>query len=317
MPEKITSATIKAKAAELGFAACGVASSEPLRTQVFFKGWLKNEMHADMRWIAKDETTAKRGDLKLIMPEVQSVICVAMHYRTSDELDKSTFGGIARYAQGNDYHDFMTKRLRELLHWMQEQTDCNGRVYVDTGPVLERELAQRAGIGWAGKNTLIMSRELGSYFLLGEILIDLPLDFDEPHWQDYCGTCTACIDACPTDALKPHELDANRCISFHTIENREAPPAELAEKFGDWIFGCDACQEVCPWNHKSTFTSDEPQLWQRAQMPKLDEWEEISQEEFSARLSKSPIKRAKRAGMQRNAKIANHNEEVELEEPRA
>lgn len=306
MPENLTSA-IKTKAAQLGFAACGIASPEPLRTQVFFRGWLKNEMYADMRWINKEETTAKRGDLKLIMPEVQSVICVAMHYRTDGELDKSTFGGIARYAQGQDYHDFMVKRLRELLHWMQQHTECNGRVYVDTGPVLERELAQRAGIGWAGKNTLIMSRELGSYFLLGEILVDLPLDYDEPHWQDYCGSCTACIDACPTDALKPHELDANRCISYHTIENRNEPPAQLARQFDNWIFGCDVCQEVCPWNQKSTFTSAEPQLWQRPQMPQLHEWEDIPQEEFSARLNKSPIKRAKRAGMQRNAKIANAN----------
>jgi epoxyqueuosine reductase len=309
----MTSAAIKAKAAALGFAACGIASPEPLRTQVFFQSWIENEMYADMRWIAKEETTAKRGNLKLIMPEVQSVICVAMHYRTSGELDKSTFGGIARYAQGRDYHDFMTKRLRELLAWMQEQTKCAGRVYVDTGPVLERELAQRAGLGWAGKNTLIMSRELGSYFLLGEILVDVPLDYDEPHWQDYCGSCTACIDACPTDALKPHELDASRCISYHTIENREAPPPELTEKFSDWIFGCDICQEVCPWNHKSTFTSNEPELWQREQMPRLQEWENISQEDFSARLSKSPLKRAKRAGMQRNAKIAITN----IEEPRA
>lgn len=303
----LTSQHIKTKAAELGFAACGVASPEPLRTQVFFQSWIKNKMYANMQWIAKEESTARRGDLKRIMPEVQSVICVAMHYRTSRELDKSTFGGIARYAQGYDYHDFMTDRLRQLLHWMQEQTECAGRVYVDTGPVLERELAQRAGIGWAGKNTLIMSRELGSYFLLGEILVDVPLQFDEPHWQDYCGSCTACIDACPTDALKPHELDANRCISYHTIENRELPPAELAEKFGDWIFGCDACQEVCPWNHKSTFVSHEPELWQREQMPAKQEWEDISQEEFSARLRKSPLKRAKRAGMQRNAKIARNN----------
>lgn len=308
MANFVTSATIKSKAKELGFAACGIASLEPLKTQMFFQSWIANGMNATMNWMSKEESAAKRGDLKIVMPEVQSVICVAMHYRTDNELDKSTFGGIARYAQGNDYHDFMTNRLHELLHWMQEQTECAGRVYVDTGPVLERELAQRAGIGWSGKNTLVMSRELGSYFLLGEILTDLSLEFDEPHWQDYCGSCTACIDACPTDALKPHELDANRCISYHTIENREPALAELAEKFGDWIFGCDACQEVCPWNHKSTFTSNEPQLWQREQMPKLDEWEHISQEEFSARLSKSPIKRAKRAGMQRNARIANSNE---------
>ncbi|MEO6909000.1 MAG: tRNA epoxyqueuosine(34) reductase QueG [Abditibacteriaceae bacterium] len=309
MPETLNSSVIKAKAHELGFAVCGIASPEPLRTQVFFENWISNGMNATMDWMAKEESVAKRSDLKLIMPEVQSVICMAMHYRTHGELDKSTFGGIARYAQGNDYHDFMTKRLRELLHWIQEQTECVGRVYVDTGPVLERELAQRAGIGWAGKNTLIMSRELGSYFLLGEILVDLPLQYDEPYWQDYCGTCTACIDACPTDALKPHELDANRCISYHTIENLEEPPSDLVVNFGDWIFGCDACQEVCPWNHKSTFTSEEPHLWQRQQMPALEEWEGISQEDFSARLSKSPIKRAKRAGMQRNAAIAVSNEQ--------
>jgi len=309
MPEELTSEDIKAKARELGFAACGIASPEPLRTQVFYRSWIEQGRHADMQWMAREDSIAKRGDLKRVFPEVKSVVCVAMHYRTSGELDKSTFGGIARYAQGKDYHDFMTKRLRALLAWMQEQTLCNGRVYVDTGPVLERELAQRAGIGWAGKNTLIISRELGSYFLLGEILLDLPLAFDEPHWQDYCGSCTACIDACPTDALRPHEMDAGRCISYHTIENREGAPPELAAHFKEWIFGCDICQEVCPWNSKSTFTSDEPELWQRETMPELDEWEDIPQEEFSTRLTKSPLKRAKRAGMQRNARIAVRNKE--------
>ena len=179
---------------------------------------------------------------------------------------------------------------------------------MDTGPVLEREWAQRAGLGWIGKNSMLLSRELGSYFLLGEILLDLKIEPDRPHLEEYCGSCTRCMDACPTQAIvAPRVLDANKCISYHTIENREAIPEHLQIKFGDWIFGCDICQEVCPWNNKSTYASDEPELWTRDEFPTLLEWLMLPQEEYSRRLSKSPLKRPKLKGMKRNASNALEN----------
>ncbi len=166
--------------------------------------------------------------------------------------------------RGADYHDIMTARLRELLAWIQTQTPCAGRVYADTGPLLERELAQRAGLGWIGKNTLLLSRELGSYFFLGEILLDIEIEPDRPHIEQFCGSCTRCLHACPTGAFEaPFVLNANKCISYHTIENRESVPRELRALLGDWVFGCDVCQEVCPWNDKSRAFSSEPELWTR------------------------------------------------------
>jgi epoxyqueuosine reductase len=295
-------AQIKQRARQLGFAACGITGAAPPASHERFVAWLEDGHHASMQWLAREDAVAKRGDLQQVLPGCKSVICVAMHYRTDEEWDESTYGGVARYARGLDYHDFMTPRLRELLAWIGEQTNCNGRVYVDTGPVLERDLARRAGIGWVGKNSMLMSRELGSYFLLGEILLDIELPPDAPYEAGFCGTCTRCMDACPTDALEqPFVLNANKCISFHTIENRERIPVELRENFGDWVYGCDICQQVCPWNHKSTFRSAEPQLWQREEFPKLEEWLHLPQSEFSRRLKGSPLKRPKRRGLKRNA----------------
>lgn len=255
-----------------------------------------------MGWMNRPESIEKRADIRKVFPNAKSVICLALHYRTDEPYDEAQMGKIARYARGLDYHDIFPKRQRELLAWLQSQVPCEGRVYTDTGPILEREWAQRAGLGWIGKNTLLLSRELGSYFLLGEIIVDIELPPDAPHLQSFCGTCTRCLDACPTQAfVAPRVLDANKCISYHTIENRKLAPIELREKFSDWVFGCDICQEVCPWNRKSETRSMEPELWTRPEMPKLEEWPTIPQEEFSRRLKGSPIKRTKRRGMRRNA----------------
>ena len=325
MSVHITPEAIKERAKELGFAACGIARVESSATHHHFEEWLENERQADMNWIAREDAVAKRKDVREIMPDAKSVLCVAMHYCTNDNWDREAHGNVARYARGTDYHEFMPQRLRQLLSWIQEHEPCAGRVYVDTGPVLEREWAERAGIGWVGKNTMVLSRELGSYFLLGEIILDLELPPDRPHVEEFCGSCTRCLDACPTDAfVGPRVLDANKCISYHTIENREEIPDELKVKFGDWIFGCDICQQVCPWNNKSTFVSEEPELWRRAEdreIPNMLEWLLLPQEEFSYRLSKSPLKRPKLAGMQRNAKIILENRrkndlEIRLETPK-
>ncbi len=258
--------------------------------------------------MARPEAVEKRADVRNAWPAAKTVVCVALHYRTDAPHDDEKMGKIARYARGNDYHDVLTARLRELLVWIKEKTCCEGRVYVDTGPILERELAQKAGIGWIGKNTMLLSRELGSYFLLGELLLDIELPSDRPHLEQFCGSCTRCLDACPTNAfVGPRVLDANKCISYHTIENRKLAPKSVREKFGDWIFGCDICQEVCPWNAKSGAQSTEIELWTREETPSLLEWLLVPQDEFSRRLKGSPIKRAKRRGMKRNAARALKN----------
>lgn len=299
---------IKRRAKELGFAACGLAHVEASATQEYFARWLDNKFHADMDWIARPDAIKKRSDPRHVLADAKTMICVAMHYRTNHDWDASAHGNVARYARGTDYHEIMPRRLRELLSWIQEQQPCNGRIYVDTGPVLEREWAQRAGLGWIGKNTMLISRELGSYFLLGEIILDIEIEPDQPHVEEYCGSCTRCMDACPTDAfVAPRVLDANKCISYHTIENRTEIPEAQQVKFGDWIFGCDICQEVCPWNGKSTTTSEEPELWKRDEIPTLLEWLMLPQEEYSRRLRKSPLKRPKLKGMQRNTKLVLKN----------
>ena len=293
---------IKERAAQLGFVACGITDVEPLQSHPHFLRWIARGYHATMQYLSREDAAFKRADVRHVMPEAKSIICVAMHYRTSEPWDDEKNGKVARYARGTDYHDFMTPRLRELLSWINEQTPCRGRVYVDTGPILERELARRAGIGWIGKNTMLLSRELGSYFLLGEILLDIELETDRPHVENYCGSCTRCLDACPTNAFAaPGVLDANKCISYHTIENRAAIPRDLRPHFGDWVFGCDICQEVCPWNNKSKAASVEPQLWTREEFPSLLESLMMPQTEFSRRLKGSPLKRAKRRGLKRNA----------------
>lgn len=306
MPEtelRELAAFIKKRAAEMGFAACGIASVEPLTGHGRFLDWIQRGYFASMRWIAREDAAWKRGDVRRIVPSAQSVVCVAMHYRTREEWPEEMTGKVARYARGVDYHDIIVPRLRQLQNEIQARIPCEGRAYADTGPLLERELAQRAGIGWIGKNTMLLSRELGSYFLLGEIMLSLPLPPDAPHVAQYCGSCTRCLDACPTQAFTaPGVLNANRCISFHTIENREHLPHGLREKFGDWVFGCDICQEVCPWNGKSEAFSDEPELWTRqSAAPSLLEMLMAPQDEFSRAWKGSPVKRTKRRGLKRNA----------------
>ncbi len=259
----------------------------------------------------RPDAVSKRADIEQLFPGVRSVVSLAFPYATDEPFDTAKMGGIARYARGVDYHDFLPTRIGELLAWLQARAPCEGKVCVDTAPVLEREWATHAGLGWIGKNTLLMGRAFGSYVLLGELLLDIELPPDAPHIEEFCGTCTRCMDACPTDALvAPRTLDANKCIAFHTIENRSMAPKNLRERFGDWVFGCDICQQVCPWNEKAARdgkVSAEPELWTRPDLPALTEWVAIPQAEFSRRLKGSPLKRAKRRGMKRNAARALKN----------
>ena len=264
-----------------------------------------------MNWMKRPDALEKRANIEKVFPGAKTVVSLAFPYATQEEWNSEEMGHIARYARGFDYHDFLPARLRELLGWIGTQTPCNGKVCVDTAPVLEREWAVRAGIGWIGKNTLLMGRDFGSFVLLGEIILDIEIPPDEAHLESFCGTCTRCLDACPTGALiEPRVLDSNKCIAFHTIENRQLAQKNVREGFKDWVFGCDICQDVCPWNGKAAREgkfSSEIELWTRPEMPTLTEWTSIEQSEFSRRLKGSPIKRTKRRGMKRNAARALKN----------
>jgi epoxyqueuosine reductase len=257
----------------------------------------------------------KRADTRLPFPGVSSAIVVGMDYG-----GRAPSGPVARYARGDDYHDVMVDRLRALHAWLNAQVgrEIHGKAYVDTGPILERDLARRAGLGWFGKNTMLINPERGSFFFLGALLVDLALQPDAPFEHDRCGTCTRCLDACPTGAfVGPRELDARRCISYLTIEAKGAIPEELRAGVGDRLYGCDVCQEVCPWNLRfaSELAADSPYQPRSAlgQLPteggrvrSADLARDVlamTREEFSRAFSKSPMKRAKLRGLKRNAAV--------------
>jgi epoxyqueuosine reductase len=252
---------LKQHATELGFALVGIARPDPSAHAAFFRGWLERGAHGEMSYLARPDAVARRADPRLTLESVRSVVVVAHEYFSEDasaSLGEPAVGVIARYARGRDYHKVMKARLRRLLEWIVEAAgrEVQGRAYVDTGPVLERELASRAGLGWFGKNTMLINPRRGSWFFLGCLFLDLELAPDEPFRSDHCGTCTRCLEACPTGALLGRDesgapvIDARRCISYLTIEQRGPIPPELRPLLGNRIYGCDICQEVCPWNAK-------------------------------------------------------------------
>jgi len=214
---------------------------------------------------------------------------------------------IAKYAYGKDYHFVIKDKLKELLSLLREEIgEINGRVFVDSAPVMERQWAQKAGLGWTGKNSLLLNKDMGSFFFLAELIIDLPLHYDTPVTKDYCGTCTRCIDACPTDAiLQPNLLDASKCISYLTIELKEEIPSEFKGKMENWAFGCDICQDVCPWNRFSK-PHQEPEFLPHPELKSLD-WEEMTKETFDRVFKKSALKRSKWEGLKRTIKFIRHN----------
>lgn len=297
-------AKIKSKAIELGFGKVGIARTETLTDEgQKLQEWLNRGFHGTMDWMARN--VEKRVDPRVVLPEAVSVICVAMNYYVdvahSSEAER---GNISRYAWGDDYHIILTERLNQLLDFVKSVVpDVKAKLYVDTGPVMDKAWAVRAGIGWLGKHTNVITKDYGSWVFLGEIITDLELEYDEPI-ADFCGTCTACIDACPTDAIvEPYVLDSNKCISYLTIEHRGEIPGELKAKFEGWVYGCDICQDVCPWNRFQKASAEEafqPREWNMS--PKLEELTSMEQEEFSSRYRKSPMKRTKLEGLQRNAK---------------
>ncbi|MER3522905.1 MAG: tRNA epoxyqueuosine(34) reductase QueG [Ignavibacteria bacterium] len=296
-------ANIKAKALELGFTKVGIAKAEELTEEASrLREWLHRGYHATMEWMARN--VEKRIDPRLVVPNAKSVICVALNYFTPyRHADEPGTGKISRYAWGDDYHDLVLEKLARLWDWMKaEFPDEDGRYYVDTGPMMEKVWAQRAGIGWIGKHTNLITQDVGSWIFLGELITTLDLPSDLPA-TDHCGTCTLCIEACPTDAItQPYVVDSHRCISYLTIEHRGAIDEQLSAKFDQWIYGCDICQEVCPWNHKFATMSHERAFEPRDGNlhPRLEEWKEMSLEEFRLKFRGSPIKRTKITGLKRN-----------------
>ena len=295
---------LKAFGKELGFAHVGVAPAVTPSGFHRLLTWIDNGHSADMHWVARRRDAYRHPDG--IMPGTRSVIMAAMNYCDGTS---PTFGArVARYAAGSsDYHDVLKSRLQQVAQLLRSEIPAaRTRVVVDTAPLLERDFGRLAGIGWFGKNTMLISRSIGSWFFLGALLTDVELQYDAPFEHDYCGTCTKCLDACPTDAFpKPGVLDSRRCISYLTIEHRQDPiPSELRSGIGDWLFGCDICQEVCPWNRFApTETLPEFQHNPSTNPPDCRELLRLSEEQFATRFDNTPLSRPGRAGLLRNAAI--------------
>jgi epoxyqueuosine reductase len=311
-------ARVKQRAREIGFDLVGIASAAPSRRRDYLRGWLDEGQAGEMRYLAN--RFEERTQPQVYLPGAQSIVCVAMNYHVPlepvPEDERNRHGRIARYALGDDYHELIKSRLHTLADWIREQfPEVQTRACVDTAPVMEKELAARAGVGWLGKNSCIINPKIGSWLLLGEILTTLSLPSDEEA-TDHCGTCTRCIDACPTGAITgPYRLDARKCISYLTIEHRGEIAPELRPQMGDWLYGCDICQDVCPHNRKAPPASD-PALAPRFTTGTLDvtEVEKWSVDEYRQRLRGSAMKRVKLPVLQRNARIVAENKGVKRDE---
>jgi epoxyqueuosine reductase len=295
---------LKQQARKLGFDLIGVAPAAPADDFGRLRAWLDAGYAGTMDYLHKN-AEARRHPAS-ILPEVRSVIMAGMSYHQAAPSSEPAVGRVARYARGADYHEVLWRRLERLLDWLQsERPGCRGRAVADSAPLLERDFARRAGLGWIGKNTLLLNRETGSYFVLGALLVDVELRPDVPYEADHCGSCTACLDACPTGAFAaPGILDARRCVSYLTIENKGPVPLSLRPGVGEWLFGCDICQEVCPWNQKAP-PGAEPKLQPQPWLAALDAGEllGLSEEEFARRFAGTALLRARRRGLLRNAAL--------------
>ena len=306
---------IKDQARRLGFTLAGVTTPEPPPHLSTFERWLDAGRYGDMHYLADERSRVRRANPRLILPECKSLLVLAAPYADPKSAEASEgpgpTGRVAAYAWGDDYHNVFTAKLQELVTFIEGQVGypVPNRSYTDTGPILERDLAQRAGLGWIGKNTCLINPEHGSYFLLAEILLGLELDPDLPFVTDHCGTCTRCIDACPTECILPDRtIDARRCISYLTIELKDDIPEALRPLLGNWVFGCDICQMVCPWNRFATEKVDvafSPR--HDVPCPNLIRELDLAPDDFNRRFKNSPVKRAKRRGYFRNVTVAAGN----------
>jgi epoxyqueuosine reductase len=308
----MTSSEIKSRARDLGFDLCGVAPAAAYPELQLYRAWLDRGYAGEMAYLHR--TAERRADVRNVLPAARTVIVTATVYNTdrpySTECTDPERAQIARYAWGDDYHDVIGARLESLLAWMRASSSepFEARAYVDTGPVQERVYAQHAGIGWIGKNTCVINPELGSWVFLGAIICSLPLEIDAPS-LDQCGTCTLCIEACPTHAIvAPGVLDSTQCISYLTIELRGEIPAEHRAGIGSHVYGCDICQDVCPWNAVAPRSADpawQPRAaWDRVDLLTLSQ---RSDDELAAALRGSPMRRTKAQGLRRNVAVALRN----------
>ena len=296
---------IKQKALDLGFHKIGIARAEPLLPEgERFREWLEKNLHGAMQWLEREPE--KRANPFLIFPEAKSIIVVAFNYYTPHEHeDEEEKGKVSRYAWGDDYHDVLKEKLRELLSFIKTvDASAEGKICVDTAPVMDKAWAVRAGLGWLGKHSNLITKEYGSWVFLGEILLNKELEYETEHIEDHCGSCRKCLDACPTNAIvEPYLIDSNKCLSYATIELRDSElPENITENLNGWFYGCDICQDVCPWNRFQKPTEEtrfEPRPGNVS--PNLDEIMSLSTESYVEKFRRSPMKRAKIHGLKRNA----------------
>ena len=298
---------IRETAQNLGFSKIGIAPANPdPLTAKKLNTWLEKDYHSTMTWMEK--RSSERENIHNYFPNAKSVISVALNYFTGTASNKKDAGKISNYAWGDDYHSLIKPRLFQLLSEIKSiDPNINGITCVDTSPIMEKDWAQKAGIGWIGKHTNLITQDYGSWVFLGEVLLDIELEYDQAFVEDLCGTCTACLDACPTDAFpEPYVLDSSKCISYLTIEHRGDLPLKMEDKLSGWIYGCDICQEVCPWNIKFSKNSQEESFMPRDNLRErtLAEWNQLSEVEFKTLFKDSAVKRTKYEGLKRNINLA-------------
>ena len=291
---------IKTEAKRLGFLSCGFSKAEFLEEEApRLETWLKKEMHGEMGYM--ENYFGKRLDPTKLVEGSKSVISLLLNYYPSKKQNPDSYK-ISKYAYGTDYHFVIKDKLKSLLNYIQEEIgEVHGRAFVDSAPVLDKAWAAKSGLGWMGKHSNLLTKEVGSFYFIAELIVDLELEYDTPV-TDHCGTCTACIDACPTEAIvEPYVVDGSKCISYFTIELKNEIPTEFEGKFDDWIFGCDVCQDVCPWNrfskpHREPLFDPHPELLSYSKK----DWEEITEDIFKKIFKKSAVKRTKFSGLKRN-----------------
>ena len=302
---KIKTEIIKKTAKNLGFLSCGISEAEFLEEEApRLEKWLREERHGKMTYM--ENHFDKRLDPRLLVPGAKSVISLLLNYYTDKKQVEGT-PKISKYAFGTDYHFVIKDKLSKLFKAIQKHIgEINGRVFVDSAPVMDKVWASRSGLGWIGKNTNLISQKGGSFFFIAELILDVELEYDTPV-TDHCGTCTACIDACPTDALTPYNIDASKCISYLTIELKDQIPSEFQNKIGNWAFGCDVCQDVCPWNRFAK-QHEEPLLKPKSEFLDLtrDDWEELTEVTFDTIFKNSAVKRTRYEGLMRNLSFLNY-----------
>ncbi|MGB0896038.1 MAG: tRNA epoxyqueuosine(34) reductase QueG [Flavobacteriaceae bacterium] len=291
---------IKAEAKRLGFLSCGVSEAGFLKHDALhLEQWLANNYHGEMRYM--ENHFDKRLDPRLLVDEAKSVISLSYNYYPETQQTEGSYK-IAKYAYGQDYHHVIKAKLKELSVFIQDTIgEVNGRAFVDSAPVMERSWAEKSGLGWKGKHSLLLQKQQGSFFFLAELILDVALAYDTPM-TDHCGTCTQCIDACPTEAILPNNtVDGSKCISYLTIELKDNIPSQFKSQMNNWMFGCDICQDVCPWNRFSK-SHNEPLFTPKSELLTMTkrEWQEMTEDVFGKVFQKSAVKRTKFSGLQRN-----------------